>query len=343
MRVLIDTTYARRAPLSGTGIYIDRLLSELEAMSEVEPLAVSNPRRRPPAGGGGGSLRNLLADEWWTRVELPRLARARRAELIHHPLPARAALAGVPQLVTVVDLAFEALPWAFDRGYRTYAHLAHRAAARAAAQVICISESTAREAERFWGIERGRITVAPLGPGQALPAAERPDPVPTHFLYVGDAEPRKNLVQLLAAYARYRASAAEPLELVLAGSAVAEGAGVRAERRPASQRLAELLQGAAALVHPSLHEGFGLTPLEAMRLGTPVLAVRSAGVAEVCGGAARYIEPGDAEGLAASMAELAARADLRAALSARGRERAAGFSWAQCARLHLDAYSLALG
>ena len=160
---------------------------------------------------------------------------------------------------------------------------------------------------------------------------------------MGDAEPRKNVQVLLAAYSSYREQVSDPLELVLAGSASAVGAGVRTERAPSSQRLAELYAAAAALVHPSLYEGFGLTPLEAMTVGTPVLAARSPGVTEVCADAALYADPTDAGAFAAAMIEIAGDPALRHDLATRGSIRAAHFSWADCARRHVDAYSLALG
>ncbi len=75
MRVLIDTTFARRAPFSGTGIYIRRVVEELQRLDGVEPIEAINPHRRAPAGGGLGSLRNLAGDMWWASVVLPRLAR----------------------------------------------------------------------------------------------------------------------------------------------------------------------------------------------------------------------------------------------------------------------------
>ncbi len=150
----------------------------------------------------------------------------------------------------------------------------------------------------------------------------------THFLYVGDAEPRKNLGALLDAYARYRQESPKPLELVLAGSADADGPGVRVERHPDARRLAELFAGAAALVHPSLYEGFGLTVLEAMRVGVPVIASRS--VEELCDAAARYADPDKPETFAEAMGEIAARPALRAELWQRGRRRAAEFSWDAC-------------
>jgi glycosyltransferase involved in cell wall biosynthesis len=331
MRVLLDTTYARRAPYSGTAIYLRRLQDALAELGGVELIPAGNPRRRPPAGGGIGSVRNLLADTWWSAVELPRLARRTGASLIHHPLPTRSPLTGTPQVITVLDLAFERLPDHFDPRYRAYAHRVHRAAARSAAAVVCISETTAGDVRSLWGVAARRIVVAPLGPGQQL-AATAPASEPRLFLYVGDAEPRKNLGVLLAAYAAYRERAERPLQLVLAGAAEAHGPGIRIERAPDGERLAELYGEAAALVHPSLYEGFGLTPLEAMSVGTPVVAARSPGIIEVCGGAVRYADPHDPCSFTAAMVEVRER----------GIERARRFSWARCARRHADAYSLAL-
>ena len=100
---------------------------------------------------------------------------------------------------------------------------------------------------------------------------------------------------------------------------------------PDAERLADLYSAAAALVHPSLHEGFGLTPLEAMTTGTPVIAARSPGVTEVCGEAALYVDPRDAEDLAGRLAQVAADPALRSDLGERGRRRAAEFSWARSA------------
>lgn len=344
MRVLLDTTFARRAPTSGTGVYLDRLQAALAATGKVELLPVANVRRRAPAGGGAGSLRNALADQWWTQVELPRLARACEAELIHHPLPAHSLAARLPQVITVHDLAFARFPEQFDPRYRTYARLVHQSAARRGAAVICVSQATADDVRSLWRVATDRILVAHHGPGQELP--ELPRRPPTHFLYVGDDEPRKNLALLLEAHRAYREAAPEPLSLVLAGSAARHAPGVQTVTAPSAARLAELHAGAAALVHPARHEGFGLTLLEAMSVGTPVITVDTPAVREVCGPAAHYVPPSEAEAgaapLTAALAWLAGDVSAQRELCRRGFERAERFSWARSAHRHLEAYACAL-
>ena len=332
MRVLIDTTFARRGP-SGTGVYISKLVPALRALG-VEAIEASNPRRRQPGGGGRRSAANYAVDEWWTAVELPRLARQHDADVLHHPLPALAARAPCPQVVTVHDLAFERLPWAFAPRYRSWARRAHRRAARRAAAVVCPSQATALDVRSRWGVSPTHLEVAPHGPGQLdepLPRA----PQPAHFVYVGDDEPRKNLGTLLAAYRAYRtrsrvASAALPL--VLAGRASARGEGIVHRPEPDLRRLHA---AAAALVHPSLHEGFGLTVLEAMRAGTPIIAGASAAVAELAGEAAgSLLDPRDADAFAAAM--------LAPPDGEPGRIRAQAFTWERSARAHVKAYTVAL-
>ncbi|HEY1590465.1 MAG TPA: glycosyltransferase family 1 protein [Solirubrobacteraceae bacterium] len=339
MRVLLDTTYSRRAPFSGTAVYLERLAQALAATGEVEVIEAADERRAPPAGGGLGSVRNLMRDSWWGEVELPRLAVNARADVIHHPLPARARGAHVPQVATVADVAFERVPECFDVRFRAYARKAHKAAARRCDAVICISRTTEADVRELWKVPEERIVVAPLGPGQEIAGA--PDAERAHLLYVGDDEPRKNLPVLLEAYGRYREQMVEPLPLVLAGSATGDGPGIVAEHRPGRERLAELYAGAVALVHPSLYEGFGLTPLEAMSAGTPVVAGRSPGVEEVCGDAARYADPRDPVALASAIAEVTSSPELRRELAERGRRQVDRYSWARCARAHATAYSLA--
>jgi glycosyltransferase involved in cell wall biosynthesis len=357
VRVLIDMTYAARAPLSGTAVYLESLIRELAEQGEVEIEQASNERRAAAGGGGVGSARNAAVDAWWAEMELPRIARRAKADVIHHALPARAHGRAIPQVVTVYDLAFEVLPGMFDSRFATYAHLTYRQATTSADGVIAISATTAKEVTHRWRVPESRITVAALGPGQPLPvvpARER-----THFLYVGDSEPRKDLTTLLIAYRDYRGgqlaavsqTAAEvthqspggPLPLILAGHVEdPELPGVSVERAVGRERLAELYAGAVALVHPAVYEGFGLTVLEAMSVGTPVIAAASAAAIEIGGDAVAQYPPGDRAALTEALTRLGADAAEQARLAVAGLERATRFSWAECARAHTSAYSLAV-
>ncbi|MBI5106045.1 MAG: glycosyltransferase family 4 protein [Solirubrobacterales bacterium] len=318
MRVLLDTTFALRGP-SGTGVYVREIAGALRSIG-VDVVEAANARRPAPGGGGWRSARNLALDRLWTAAELPRRARRAGADVLHHPLPALAPprSAGVAQVVTVHDLAFEALPEAFDPRFAAWARRAHRRAARGADAVVAVSEATARDVRARWGLRD--VVVAPHGPGQPLPAVPRG--APCHFLYVGDDEPRKDLAALRAAHASLGADAPP---LVVAGSA---------GHRCTPRELASLHAHAIALVHPSRHEGFGLTVLEAMAVGTPVVARRTPALEEVGGDAVLF-----ADDLAAGMREAQAR---HAELSARGRARAAAFTWEAAARAHLRAYALAV-
>ncbi|HYW05421.1 MAG TPA: glycosyltransferase, partial [Longimicrobium sp.] len=258
MRVLIDTTYAQRGP-SGTAVYLERLVPALRNLG-VEVLEAVNPQRRPPGGGRAASARNFAADRAWETVGLPRRVREANADVLHHPLPAISpAGGGTPQVVTVHDLAFETLPECFDSAFRRWASVSHKAAAGRAAAVVAVSATTAADTVRRWAVAPEALVVAHHGPGQIESAPDAGQP--RHFLYVGDDEPRKNLAMLVDAHRRYREEHGGTLPLVIAGSASAPGA--QTHHAPSQPELERLYAQAAALVHPSRAEGFGLTVLEA--------------------------------------------------------------------------------
>src|SRR5271165_4505906 len=144
---------------------------------------------------------------------------------------------------------------------------------------------------------------------------------------VGTAEPRKDLPGLVAAFDRL-AGDRPGLVLVLAGPT----GWIDDQTRTA------LLARADVLAYPSVYEGFGFPPLEAMALGTPVVASTAGALPEVLGDAAVLVPPGDPDGLAAALARVLDDPDLAAALAARGSERAAGYTWDACAEGVTDLY-----
>jgi glycosyltransferase involved in cell wall biosynthesis len=345
MRVLIDTSFAARGP-SGTAVYIDRLTEALRARGNVEVIE-ARLRRRPAPGRTHRhgrvlwSAANAVLDVIWLQLGLRSTARRARADVVHHPMPAWIWRAPCAQAITVHDLSFERFPEGFGRIWRALARRRHRAAARRAGAVVCVSRAAATDAVGILGADPAVVVVAPHGPGQALPVSGEARE-PRHFLYVGDDEPRKRVPALLDAHRRYAAGREDPLPLILAGAAAGRANGTPltvGEPRPDAARLRELLAGAAALVHPSADEGFGLTLAEAMASGVAVLAVRSPGTDELCGSAALLVEP---EGLADGMGRLHDEESLRKELARLGRERARSLSWDESARLHEGAYRKAL-
>jgi glycosyltransferase involved in cell wall biosynthesis len=335
MRIAIDTTYAGFGP-SGTAIYIERLMAALEAEG-IEVVQLRTPLR--PKRGGRTKLRsaaNATLDAAWTRELLPRAAEREKVDVIHHPLPA-ASPTPIPQVVTVHDVAFAKSPDDFDPVWRRVALRGHRRAVAKAGAVISVSESAKRDAISWLRAPAERVVVAPHGPGQEFALAGPRSA--EHFLYVGDDEPRKNVAGLIEAHSRYVGLGGRlPLVLAGAAAALASGSGVTGVPNPDASQLADLHARALALVHPSRDEGFGLTLLEAMSVGTPVIAVRNAAVEELAGEAALIV---DDFALAEAMQRLERDPRLQQMMGVAGTRRAAEFSWERSARAHIEAYTLA--
>jgi glycosyltransferase involved in cell wall biosynthesis len=331
MRVAIDTSYAHRGA-SGTAVYIERLIAALEADGvEVVRLRQSMRGRR----GGRNKVRsaaNAALDLAWTRELLPRAAFRAKADVLHHPLPAWSPTR-IPQVVTVHDVAFARHPDDFDPIWRRIALRSHRRAVARVDAVVAVSDTTARDAIAWLRAPAERVVIAPHGPGQELEMRE--PRAAEHYLYVGDDEPRKNVDALVAAHARYRQRGGTK-PLVLAGAAAASrGEGVG---DPDAATLADLHRRALALVHPSKDEGFGLTVLEAMSVGTPVIAARNAAIEELTGDAALIVDDHE---LAEAMQRVERDTPLQQMMGAAGRQRATEFSWQRSAKAHIEAYTLA--
>jgi len=304
----------------------------------------------PAARGAGEGLRERLVHEYPDVRTLParaaamaygfaRPGRLRRRyadlELVHFPLT----IALPPRdgaVVTVHDLQHLELPHLFSRAERLFRRRAHEGSARRAAAVVVPSEFVRASVVERLGIPAARVHAIPHGVdhGRFTPADV---PRERFLLYPGRPWPHKNHDRLFEAFALLRREHPE-LELVLTGGGherhtVPEGVVVRG--LVPRDELVSLYRRAACLVFPSLYEGFGQPPLEAMACGCPVACSRAAALPEAVGDAAVLFDPERPEEIAAAVAAALAEPER---WSAAGVARAAAFSWAETARRHEEVY-----
>jgi glycosyltransferase involved in cell wall biosynthesis len=258
-------------------------------------------------------------------------------------------------VVTVHDLGYLEYPHAHTRSSRLYLHLSTLFSARSARRVIAISEATKRDLIRHYRVPPHKISVvyhgrdpifAPVGYAdhKAEVAAKYGVREP-YCLHVGTLQPRKNLSLLVEAWDLLRARMHQPPQLLLAGKrgwlydslfemVRARGLGdlVRFADYVERDDLPALYSGALALTFPSLYEGFGLPPLEAMSCGTPVIASTATSLPEVVGTAGLLLDPHDPQPWAEAVQRLAHDPALQAELRRKGLQRASHFTWERSAR-----------
>jgi len=252
-------------------------------------------------------------------------------------------------VVTVYDMIHELYPDRFSKLDRSSE--LKRVAVERADYVICISENTRRDLIRILGVSPEKTAVVHLGfslSNRTVPTLrtlKRP-----FILYVGNREGYKNFLNLLAAYAS-KSELFGPYDLLAFGGErslnpqeceIIQRLKIPRERvqhmSGDDDVLAALYRQAAMFVYPSLYEGFGMPPLEAMSYDCPVACSNTSSIPEVVGDAAMYFDPLDINSIADALVCLAEDFGLRAKLIARGRSRLSFFSWEQCAMQTLEIY-----
>jgi glycosyltransferase involved in cell wall biosynthesis len=257
------------------------------------------------------------------------------AEAVHYPLTIRIPPVSVPSAITLHDVQHLDLPQLFSRGERAFRSVAYHRSARSARIVIVPSAFVRDRAVELLGLDAAEIRVIHHGidHDRFTPDDGQREPF---LLYPARPWPHKNHAVLFEAFALLRRERPE-LRLVLTGGGH-EGAkpdGVETLGNVSLDELVSLYRRASALVFPSLYEGFGLPPLEAMACGCPVACSAAASLPEVCGDAARYFSPDDPQEIAAAVEDVLADP---ATWAARGLERAAGFTWERSAAAHEGVY-----
>ncbi len=269
----------------------------------------------------------------------------------------------IPTVLTVHDLIFRQLPEHHKPLNRWYLNYTLPLYCRRADHIIAVSEATRQDVVQAYNLAPEDITVvheaadprfAPQSP-EAQDRVRRTYGLPERYcLYVGTIEPRKNLARLLTAWAPlYEAGESPPLVIVGKRGWLAEPFFAALEDSPARDGviltgyvvdgdLPAIYSAATIFVWPSLYEGFGLPPLEAMACGTPVLCARASSMPEVVGNAALLFDPEDVGALEVSLRQLLEDPALQIDLRSRGLARAARFSWERAARETLTVYDKVL-
>jgi glycosyltransferase involved in cell wall biosynthesis len=268
-------------------------------------------------------------------------------------------LQGVPTVLTVHDLIFHHLPGHHKALNRWYLNLTMPLFCRRATHLIAVSETTCQDLIAAYKLPPEKITVIREAadprfcpqPPEAIAAVRARHGLPEQFLlYVGTIEPRKNLVRLLHVWeALYQRGDVPPLVIVGRRGWLSDDFFAALEQSPvrvgvlltgyvSDEDLPALYSAATAFVFPSLYEGFGLPPLEAMACGTPVLCSATSSLPEVVGDAALLFDPEEPEAIAEALRRVAKDAALRERLRSEGLRRAAEFSWDRAARETVAVY-----
>jgi len=322
--IVLDADFLGRHR-TGDETYVRELLRALP-----RDLDIAAVTRRPDLVPDGVRAIELDARVQELRMlwAMPRLLRRLRPSLAHfvHAIPPALPC---PAVLTVQDLSFERDRSVMGARERAIFKAVVPWSARRAAHVFAISERTRDDLVELYGVPEEKITVTPLAPGNEFRPSD--DGHDGYLLFVSSIEPRKDPLAALAA------AHAVDMPLVVVGpqrdpalvEALREG-GADVRGYVATDELVRLYQRAACLVHPSLYEGFALTPAEAMACGTPVVARPDAAVQELVGHAG-VLTDDLAAGIGLALAE---RDRFRAA----GLERARLYSWQETARRTAEVY-----
>ena len=342
MIVAIDGTPATRHYLTGTEVYARSIIQSLAALAVSRAdrtlRVYANSAAKPPWLPPGVEWRGIPFPRLWTHWRFRRAVRRDRPNVTFVPSHVLPFALGLPSVVTIHDVGHRHLPKTYSRRARWYLELTTRYAARRANRLIAVSQSTADDLARFYGVPGGRIAVVhsgvdprfrPQAPQTVGEVTRRLNLDEPYFVYVGRNHPRKNLPLLRRAYRAARRAGLQA-QLVLAGpghdSASAEDGIVILHYVPPDD-LPALYAGAIAMVLPSRFEGFGFPVLEAMRCGTAVIASSAGALPEIVGTAGVLLSPDDPGAWSQAMLELAQDPELQRRLIAAGSARSATFTW----------------
>lgn len=364
MRIAID---ARKLRDFGIGTYLRNILIELSRLDrETEYVVLCRPDDVESGEVLGRNFRMVpeaaatysLAEQYRIPLSLAR----ERVDVVHEPHYVLPPLVRCRSVVTIHDCIHLMFPqYLPSRLAYVYAKGSMWAASRKADRILTVSEASKRDILRFFDVPAEKVSVIynAIDERFLAPAnAERMDLVRQRYqldhpfvLYVGNIKPHKNIERLIDAFGRARRHGPDHLKLIIIGDEISKYPALRQSVHKhkldkhvrflgfqPTETLAAFYRLARAFVFPSLYEGFGLPPLEAMACGSPVVTSNVSSLPEVAGGAALLVDPYDADAIADGIVQAVTDETLRADLIRRGLERARSFSWPQSVRKIHDIY-----
>ncbi len=350
---------------SGVGYYTEQLIRALERIEDKNEYTLFSTRDfDSPFSDPGRFRKRIMPHVWgyaWMQVGQPFQIAKERLDLYHGPNFVVPLVAPCPTVITIHDLSSFILRKTHKWTNNMIQRVLVPPSARRSRAIIAVSEATRNDVVRIMGINEAKIHVIPEAVDEIFsPVVDneirsrvlRNLGLPKKFiLFVGTLEPRKNIPALLEAYAHLIRNADIEHQLVLAGGQGWGGESIHQKVRSlgieanvkftgyvAREDLPALYSMADSFVYPSLYEGFGLPPLEAMACGTPIIVSDGSSLSSVVAEAGIRVDPKDISALAQAMRRVLLDERLREDLIEKGMERIKCFSWEATARETLALY-----
>ncbi|WP_396624071.1 glycosyltransferase family 4 protein [Luteitalea sp.] len=364
MRVAIDI---RKLRDYGIGTYVRNIVARLAVLDTAsEYILISRPDDLEFACTVGPNFRGVIstAGNYSLREQfsIPSILRRERVDVFHAPHYVLPPVLPCPSVVTIHDCIHLMFPqYLPNRLAYTYARTFMWSATHRSSHVLTVSEASKRDILRFYRIPAEKITVAPNAIDDRFnrtPAAEDIARVQERFqlhdpfvLYVGNIKPHKNIERLIEAFALVRTGPLANTKLLIIGDEISKYPTLRRAVHQhklhkhvrflgfvGDQTLAALYRLATVFAFPSLYEGFGLPPLEAMASGTPVVTSNVSSLPEVVGDAAILVDPREPTAIAHGLRRALLDPALRAQMRERGLARATHYSWMRTSETILRIY-----
>jgi glycosyltransferase involved in cell wall biosynthesis len=371
LKIAIDIRTINK-PRSGVGYYVTNLIQKLQEIDKDNDycLISNNGEYKNTFHAQSNfenhttciSNENHLVGDLWESFYLPRLLEKKNVSVFHGPafmVPLIKRNMGT--VVTIHDIVSFIMPDTIPMKYAFYMRNLIKLVSRKADRIISVSESTKNDLVKWLDVPEEKITVVHQAVSEAFHPATNGDGGADmrrrfgirgrYMLFVGNLEPRKNLLHLMEAFALARERLGGPVQLVICGKKgwlysgilktygrIRRGDDILITDYVNEKDLLGLYQNAEMFVFPSRYEGFGMPALEAMACGAPVITSNTSSMPEITGSAAIMVNPSDVGEISEAMIKVANSESLRSELREKGLKQAKLFSWTNTARETLDVY-----